>query len=182
MTISSKYNRPVSRSSPTRYGDSVAFLLSQVGARAAQLFEARLVPLGVSPRAFGVMSNLAASDGRIQQELADALGIHRNNMVGLIDEMEGAGWVERHRSAEDRRAFHVRLTRAGRALVEKVNRTVSSLEDSVTADLDSRERRELKRLLRQVAVTLELHPAVHPHLAGRPRADRQARHSEAGPR
>jgi DNA-binding MarR family transcriptional regulator len=160
----------------------VAFLLSQVGARTAQLFEARLAPLGLSPRAFGVMSNLAADDDRIQQELADALGIHRNNMVGLIDEMEKAGWVERHRSTEDRRAFHVRLTPAGRALVDWVNRLVPALDDHLTADLDERQRRDLKRLLQQVAATLELHPAVHPHLAGRPRADGQGRHPGTGPR
>jgi DNA-binding MarR family transcriptional regulator len=172
----------MSRASPTRYGDSVAFLLSQAGARTAQLFEARLAPLGVSPRAFGVMSNLAADDGRIQQELADALGIHRNNMVGLIDEMEAAGWVERHRSTEDRRAFHVRLTPAGWALVDQVNDIVPELDDTLTADLAPREQRDLKRLLQQVVTTFGLHAAVHPHLARRQRSDSQGRDPRRNPR
>jgi len=94
---------------PVGVGYRLPFLLSQVGARSAQLFAERLAPLGVSPRAYGVLSNLAG--GQTQQQLADALRIHRNNMVGLIDEMEAAGWVRRHRSSQDRRAFEIRLTR-----------------------------------------------------------------------
>jgi DNA-binding MarR family transcriptional regulator len=144
-------------------------LLSQTGARTAQLFEARLAPLGVSPRAFGVMSNLATHEGTTQQGLADALGMHRNNMVGLIDEMEAAGWVRRHRSTEDRRAFQLRLTTAGRALVAQVNGLIPGLDSMLSAKLGAAERRELAALLKRVAEALDLSPAVHPHLAGRPR-------------
>lgn len=73
---------------PTRYAESLAFLLSQVGARSAQIFARRLVPMGVSPRAYGVLSNLVNAGGQTQQQLADKLGIHRNNMVGLIDDLQ----------------------------------------------------------------------------------------------
>src|SRR5260370_12286617 len=72
------------------YAESLSFLVSQVGARSAQIFAERLAPLGVSPRAFGVLSNLSSTGGHSQQHLADTLGIHRNNMVGLIDELGAA--------------------------------------------------------------------------------------------
>jgi DNA-binding MarR family transcriptional regulator len=149
---------------PTPYAESLAFLLSQVGARTAQVFARRLAPLGVSPRAFGVLSNLAAGPGQNQQRLADALGIHRNNMVGLIDDMEAAGWVRRHRSAEDRRAFDVRLTPAGSALLARVNRLIPALEDDLAQGLSASQRQTMVTLLEQVAETLELSPGVHPHL------------------
>jgi DNA-binding MarR family transcriptional regulator len=154
----------VSPATPTRYAQSLSFLLSQVGARSAQLFAERLAPLGVSPRAFGVLSNLAAAQGQTQQQLADALGIHRNNMVGLIDEMEAAGWVRRHRNERDRRAFDVRLTRKGSALVAGVNKRIPSLDDDIGAGLDRDERRILVGLLTRLASDLELKPGVHPHL------------------
>jgi DNA-binding MarR family transcriptional regulator len=154
---------------PTRYADSLAFLLSQVGAQSARLFGERLAPLGVSPREFGVLSNLAANDGQTQQRLADALGIHRNNMVGLVDSMEAAGWLQRHRNAEDRRAFSLRLTPAGYAIVAEVNDLVRQLDAQLAHGLEPAERRELVALLKQTAQALGLSPSVHPHLAGRPR-------------
>jgi DNA-binding MarR family transcriptional regulator len=170
----------MSPAAPTRYAHSLSFLLSQVGARSAQLFAERLAPLGVSPRAYGVLSNLAAAQGQTQQQLADALGIHRNNMVGLIDEMETAGWLRRHRSKQDRRAFDVRLTRKGSALVARVDKLIPSLDDDIGAELTADERRALIELLTRLAGRLELKPGVHPHLgsssrrATRPAAARAA--------
>jgi DNA-binding MarR family transcriptional regulator len=151
------------------FADSLAFLLSQVGARSAQLFAERLGPLGVSPRAFGVLSNVAAADTRTQQQLADALGMHRNNMVGLIDEMEAAGWVQRHRNPQDRRAFDVRLTPAGAALLARVRKMMPEMENALGGKLSPAERRTLADLLARVAESLDLAPGVHPHLRGNPR-------------
>ncbi|MEO6629114.1 MAG: MarR family winged helix-turn-helix transcriptional regulator [Aquihabitans sp.] len=148
----------------TQYVESLSFLLSQVGGRSAQLFAERLVALGVSPRAFGVMSNLAGTGSQTQQQLADALGIHRNNMVGLIDEMEAAGWVRRHRSERDRRAFDMRLTAAGSALVAQVIELVPALDEEVGQGLSKIDRQTLVKLLKELAAALDLTPGVHPHL------------------
>lgn len=152
-----------------RYAESLAFLLSQVGARSAELFADQLQPLGISPRAFGALSKLDASEGQTQQQLADALGIHRNNMVGLVDDMEAAGWVRRHRSEKDRRAFNIRLTDKGRTLVTRVQDTISALEQTLTSDLTAEERTTMAALLQRVAATLDLVPGVHPHLRGHSR-------------
>lgn len=154
---------------PTRYADSLSFLLSAVGARSAQLFAERLAPLGISPRAYGVLSNLAGATTQTQQQLADALGIHRNNMVGLVDEMEAAGWVRRHRSAQDRRAFEIRLTRSGSALVSRIDRLIPALEEELGNGLSDRECKLMVALLKQLAPTLGLTPGVHPHLGARSR-------------
>jgi DNA-binding MarR family transcriptional regulator len=156
---------PVSEHQRARYAESLSFLVSQVGARSAQLFAERLAPLGVSPRAFGVLSNLDSAGGQTQQQLADALGIHRNNMVGLIDEMEAAGWVRRHRSQRDRRAFDVRLTRAGSALVSRVSKLIPVLDGEVGQGLTDSEQHTMLAFLQRMATTLELSPGIHPHLS-----------------
>lgn len=153
----------------SQYQESLAFLLSQVGARSAELFADRLRPLGLSPRAFGVLSNLNVSEDQTQQQLADALGIHRNNMVGLIDKMESEGWVRRHRSEQDRRAFNIRLTDTGRTLVNRVQETIVVLEQTVTSDLSTEERATMAALLQRLATRLELVPGVHPNLRNRAR-------------
>jgi DNA-binding MarR family transcriptional regulator len=157
----------MSPTQPPRHAGSLAFLLSQVGARSAQLFAERLTPLAISPRAYGVLSNLAATGSRTQQQLADDLGIHRNNMVGLIDELEEAGWAGRHRNPADRRAFDVRLTDAGAAMVARVDAVVPTLDDDLAQGLDPEDRLTLIALLRQIASTAGLEPGVHPSLRGR---------------
>ncbi len=154
----------VTESQPPGYASSLSFLLSQVGGRSAQLFADLLHPLGVSPRAFGVLSNLAAEPLQTQQRLADALGIHRNNMVTLVDEMETAGWVRRNRSAVDRRAFQLELTRRGAAVVAKVARLIPDLDTAIGQGLTGAERAKLVALLAKTAQNLELPPGVHPHL------------------
>src|SRR5215472_5138887 len=73
--ISGAYTVPVSEQQRAPYAQSLSFLVSQVGARSAQLFAERLAPLGVSPRAFAILSNLDSAGGQTQQQLADALGI-----------------------------------------------------------------------------------------------------------
>lgn len=156
-------------SSSPSYASSLAFLLSQVGARSAQLFGERLARKGISARAFGVLSNLDAGRTQTQQQLSDALGIHRNNMVGLIDEMEAAGWVARHRSMVDRRAFDVRLTDAGAALVKAVAHDIPDLDDLISRTLTIEQRNVLTALLLQIAQGLELKAGIHPHLSSTPR-------------
>jgi DNA-binding MarR family transcriptional regulator len=160
----------VSEHLPAPYAQSLSFLVSQVGARSAQLFAQLLAPLGVSPRAFGVLSNLRSTGGQTQQQLADALGIHRNNMVGLIDELEAAGWVRRHRSQQDRRAFDVRLTRAGSALVSRINNLIPVLDAEVGQGLTGSEQHTMVALLQQMAAALDLSPGIHPGLSGLPRS------------
>jgi DNA-binding MarR family transcriptional regulator len=159
----------VQEPSPTEYGNSTAFLLSQIGARSAELFAARLTPLGITPRQFAVLSNLAAAGAMTQQQLSDALGVHRNNMVGLIDEMEAAGWVRRHRGTSDRRVFEIQTTDTGRELIVAVNELIPELDELLTGELVTADRQALTRALAMIARHLGLTQAVHPHVARRRR-------------
>ena len=53
-------------------------------------------------------------------ELADFLGLEKSTMSGLIDRAEQRGLVVRERSASDRRAVDVFMTKAGRELAARV--------------------------------------------------------------
>src|SRR5215469_13667091 len=107
------------------YATSLAFLSSQVGARSAQMFAEGLAAFGMSPREFAVLSNLDSSDQPLnQQAIADALGMHRNNVVALIDAMEGKGWIRRQRATEDRRSFALVPTSAGLRVLSRARHVV----------------------------------------------------------
>lgn len=154
----------MSQLQPTAYAETLVFLLSQVGAQCARRFAERLAPLGLTPRSYGVLSNLATMDRQTQQQLADRLGIHRNNMVAIIDELEAAGWVERNRSSQDRRAFEIHLTSRGVGINHQVARIVAKLEHEVTASLAHSDRDATIRQLQVLASEMGLTPGVHPSL------------------
>ncbi|WP_234971368.1 MarR family winged helix-turn-helix transcriptional regulator [Jatrophihabitans endophyticus] len=167
-----------SRSGPDRadrpdaqtYASSLAFLSSQIGARSAELFADRLSGLGMSPREFAVLSNLDNSRQPLnQQAIAEALGMHRNNVVALVDALEDKGWLRRHRASDDRRAFTLRPTAAGLRVLRRAHGIVADLDAVLAADLSDTQVTQLRNLLLDVAAHLGLAAGVHPHLAARRR-------------
>ncbi|WP_020076699.1 MarR family transcriptional regulator [Cryocola sp. 340MFSha3.1] len=144
-----------------------SFLVSQLGLQSAQRFTAALAPLGITPNRFGVLVHLARQEGRTQQELATALGLHRNSMVGMIDDLEERGLVERRRHPDDRRAYAIHLTPAARAVLEAGDRLADEQEEAMLAPLDAGERAALVETLTRLVAAAGYRAGVHPGLDGR---------------
>ncbi len=153
-------------SSPRALSDRATFLVSQLGNRGAQRFAEGLAPLGIHPSHFGLLTLLSAEEGRSQQQLGDALGIHRNVMVGLVDYLESRGLVERRRHPADRRAYAIHLTPQARELLPRAAAVADALDDELFAGLSADERTALVALLRRAAENLGTRPDVHPGLRG----------------
>ena len=111
----------------------------------------RLEPLGLSPRAWGVLSTLAESGPLTQIELATTMSIDRTAMVYLLDELEAQTLAERVRSPQDRRAFLIHLTPSGRRAQRKAATALAGAADTLLTPLDAAERRHLVDLLAKVA-------------------------------
>ncbi|MGH3318852.1 MAG: MarR family winged helix-turn-helix transcriptional regulator [Streptosporangiaceae bacterium] len=144
--------------------ERAGFLLSQLGYHAAGRFADRLAPLGLQPRHFGLLSHLAARDGQTQQQLADAIGVHRGAMVGLLDDLEDRDLVQRRRDPGDRRAHAVHLTDAARDLLIQARRAADDHDDELLGGLDDDERRQLIALLQRLAQHAGLPGGIHPAL------------------
>lgn len=52
--------------------------------------------------------------------LAGAMAVHQSTASNLIERLERAGFIERDRSRDDQRVVRLRLTTAGKALIERV--------------------------------------------------------------
>jgi DNA-binding MarR family transcriptional regulator len=154
----------------TALTERAGFLLSALGFYAADRFAQRLAPLGLAPRHFGLLSHLAQADGQRQQQLAEAMGIHRNAMVGLLDDLEARELVERHRHPADRRAHAVHLTAAARKLLPQASQAADNHDAELLASLDEAERHQLISLLQTLAGHARLVPGVHPGLRESPPA------------
>ena len=111
----------------------------------------RLEPLGLSPRAWGVLSTLAESGPLTQVELATTMSIDRTAMVYLIDELEAQTLAERVRSPQDRRAFLIHLTAGGQRAQRRAATALAGAADTLLTPLDAAERRHLVDLLAKVA-------------------------------
>ncbi len=123
-----------------------------VAAGAAQaLASERLEPLGLTPRAWGVLSTLVESGPLTQIELATATATDRTAMVYLLDELEQQGLVERMPNPDDRRSYLIHLTPQGKEIQTKAAAGLAKQADTLLKPLSAAERQELIDLLARVA-------------------------------
>jgi DNA-binding MarR family transcriptional regulator len=104
------------------------------------------------PRGYQVLA--AATRGGVgrQLELAQHLGVDRTVMTYLLDDLEGAGLIERRPDPADRRARRIVATPAGRQQLADLDRRLREAERHVLAGLDSdADRQAFRALLRQLA-------------------------------
>jgi DNA-binding MarR family transcriptional regulator len=105
---------------------------------------------GLSPGRVGMLLLIDANPGVTQSRLAHAVSRDRSTMVGVLDQLEGKGLIERRRGA-DRRTNGVWLTRTGRAALSRARRAIAIHERRVAARLSPAERAQLLALLARIA-------------------------------
>jgi DNA-binding MarR family transcriptional regulator len=113
---------------------------------------AALADLPGGPRGYQVLAAATRGEPGSQLELAQHLGIDRTVMTYLLDDLEGAGLIERRPDPADRRARRIAPTAPGRDLLGLLDRRLRAAEHEVLAGLESEDDRSVFRtLLRQVA-------------------------------
>jgi DNA-binding MarR family transcriptional regulator len=130
-------------------GDGIGYLLVQLGFHVAGRFAEQLAPLGLEPRNFGMLTRLAANEGKSQQAIGEMMGLNATRMVFLVDELEQRGLVERRRNPADRRSHALYLTEEGRAKLRDGQRASTGV--AVGGSLTAAERKQLATLLRRLA-------------------------------
>jgi DNA-binding MarR family transcriptional regulator len=152
----------MTRKHPDGPRTSVAFLLAQVGARAAQEFAKALAPLKLTPADAGILRLLSHSPGISQQDLARKLDMHASKLVAVIDALEESALVVREANPQDRRIYSLRLTDAGQEKLRAIGEVARAHNDAICFGLDPAERSALSGLLQRIAARHELTPGVHP--------------------
>ncbi|MET7971273.1 MarR family winged helix-turn-helix transcriptional regulator [Micromonospora sp. NPDC005305] len=124
-------------------------LLDHLARRMRLRSESVLAPLGLRPRHLVALTVLRESGGISQQALAGTLQIDGTNVVGLLNDLEAEGLVERRRSPEDRRRHVVSLTAAGAKRLREAECALAGVEDEVLGALKPAQRDTLYELLRR---------------------------------
>lgn len=120
----------------------------------------RLVRQGISMTQLHLMNLLDQHGEMPMSRLAEMLDVSLSNGTGLIDRVEERGFVERIRVPSDRRMVMVRLTSAGREMLDEIE-TVR--EQILRRVLDKLDRAQLSGVAKAMA---DLREAVAATLIG----------------
>jgi DNA-binding MarR family transcriptional regulator len=136
---------------PEELVSSGTFLLKRLGFLVKDKTIAAFEDTGLSPYHHAVLALLEEDPRETQATIADALGYDRSHLVGMLDELEERGLIERRRDPADRRRHLVSLTPDGKRASARLRAVMRQVEDDFFIPLEAEQRETLKSLLLELA-------------------------------
>jgi DNA-binding MarR family transcriptional regulator len=115
-------------------------------------FETALKPHGITGTQYNVLRILRGSepDGLCRNEIGQRLVRQVPDVTRLLDRLEEAKLISRHRGGQDRRYVTTRITKAGLNLLEQVDGEICAIHRDQLGHLEQPELRQLISLLEAV--------------------------------
>jgi MarR family transcriptional regulator for hemolysin len=114
----------------------ITAVLLQASRRWRRLAEEAMTAHGLSEARAAPLIWVGRLGGGVRQvTLAAHIGIEGPSLVRLLDQLEGAGLLERRDDPEDRRAKTIWLTPEGKALTRRVERLLAELRERLLHDI-----------------------------------------------
>ncbi|KRA80384.1 MarR family winged helix-turn-helix transcriptional regulator [Altererythrobacter sp. Root672] len=112
-------------------------------------------PYGLPTGSLTVLALIAANPGSSQSALAQRSGLNKSALVGIVDQLETRGLVERGRVANDRRRYEVSVTVEGERTMQALFAAVDAEERAIREALGPNELATLLGLLDRTIGALE---------------------------
>ena len=128
--------------------------LNQISTHAFQT-RTRAAGFDLTPVQFAALSAARAHPGADQAHISAAIAYDRATIGGVMDRLEGKGWITRAVSPRDRRAREVRLTADGEEVLDAALPVVQALQAEILPGLDEAERAAFLALARKATLTYE---------------------------
>lgn len=126
------------------------YLLGRAAQQCRSHFDRLIEPFGIHGRHFTVLTVLGEGYPLSQVEIGERLGIDRNTIVLLLDDLQEKGMAMREKDPLDRRAHLVTLTDAGRDVLATGTEMARRTNDEVFSPLTYEERAQLHTLLKRL--------------------------------
>jgi DNA-binding MarR family transcriptional regulator len=124
-------------------------LLHRAQQLALDVYAQEFGPGGITQRQFALLAAVADFEGANQSDLVRVTGIDRSTLADMAARMIAKGLLARERSAADARANAVRLTPAGRKVLEEAGPKMARADQRLLKLLgDAASRQSLVSLLR----------------------------------
>jgi DNA-binding MarR family transcriptional regulator len=158
------------RDAATRAGSCGSALADDLGWGLGTVFRAyvtaahdAVADLPGGPRGYQVLSTAAHGTVGTQVALAQHLGVDRTVMTYLLDDLEGAGLIERRPDPADRRARRIVATRQGAKLLAALDDRLQMAEAHLLTPLDPKARASFRAHVRLLATHIDaLDPVESP--------------------
>ena len=111
-----------------------------------------LKPFSLTITQYNVLRILrgAGQEGLCRNEVGERLVTRVPDVTRLLDRMEAAGLIVRHRGADDRRYVATRITEKGLKLLEKIDRELPAMHGRLLGHVSEKRLRELISILEEV--------------------------------
>jgi DNA-binding MarR family transcriptional regulator len=124
-----------------------SLLIAQLARGTRRRMEQAMAPTGLRPSELLALQHLRERGPSAQQTLAELIGIDATNLVAVLNSLEDAGLIERHRDRADRRRAIIALSARGDRLLADLDRSLLHIDDEILASLTPAERETLNALL-----------------------------------
>lgn len=102
-----------------------------------------------------ILKNLSENELLSQSELATMVFKDQPTLTRIIDILTKKGYVERIPHPQDRRSFHLVLTKAGSDKVSALKPEIASIREKAWENLNKSDFEEFKRILNTIYKNLE---------------------------
>lgn len=128
----------------------VGYALSRTSGSFLADFRRAMEGTSMRPATFAMLATIEENPGINQTSLGRALGIQRANLVPLVNELLERVLIERQPAANDKRAFALVLSDAGRDMLATCTARINAHEERMLARLSAAERTQLLDLLARI--------------------------------
>ncbi|MEP0325200.1 MarR family winged helix-turn-helix transcriptional regulator [Bauldia litoralis] len=97
-----------------------------------------------------LLKALETKDGQSMSDLASALGVQPPTVTKMISRLAAQDYVERRAAKGDGRQAMVFLTERGQKAISSIDKVWKRIEKDALAGIDDKDRKRLRKLLRQV--------------------------------
>lgn len=136
-------------------GTWVGFNLRMAQETAFQAFSRRSQEVGESPGRFATLTLIVRNPGISQTELSLAAGRDKSSLTPVVEDLVRRGMVERKRVRDDRRAYRLNLTAAGKKTLTQLTRCARRHERNLDAVIGLRDRKRFIQILKKIAAEIE---------------------------
>jgi len=127
----------------------VCFINSKTSKKMANMFNERLVPLGVTRVQWIAMYYLLKHGDLSQKELGEKMDIKESTVARLLDRMEEEGLIIRTQVKEDKRVKYIKLTPKGRDRIEELLPEGQKMSELFSMGITDEEILVFKRVLQK---------------------------------
>lgn len=126
-----------------RLDASAIHMLHRASQAADEMFAHETSGAELTPRQFTVLAALESLESASQTQIVDATGIDRSTLADIVKRLVKRGLLTRRRSRSDARAYVVRLTPEGRAMLVATKPAARRVEERLLEQMPDARREEL---------------------------------------